>query len=144
MLWINIIKFIWNFYYNRWRMFLPKNGSGVYDRLLDLMVGRSTARKTKHEVVFYLCIVWTRIHWCLPLNPVHTSSVCYGSSMKNYVPITKISCFEKHNSYFLLFQQPSLKLIYNCTKGSAPFACIEISLAMLSFLKRCPALMNWQ
>ena len=39
-----------------------------------------------------------------------------------------ISCFEKHNFHFLLFQQPSLKLIDNCTSGSAPSPCIEISL----------------
>ena len=28
------------------------------------------------------------------------------------------SCFEKHNFYFLLFQQLSLKLIDNCTSGT--------------------------
>ena len=39
-----------------------------------------------------------------------------------------ISCFEKHHFYFLLFQQSSLKFIDNCTSGSAPSPCIEISL----------------
>ena len=39
-----------------------------------------------------------------------------------------IGCFEKHNFYFLLFKQPSLKLIDNCTRGSEPCPFIKISL----------------
>ena len=40
-----------------------------------------------------------------------------------------IGCFEKHNFYFLLFKQPSLKLIDNCTSGSAS-PCIKISMSL--------------
>ena len=45
-----------------------------------------------------------------------------------------ISCFEKPNFYFLVFQQLSLKLIDNCTSGSAFSACIKISLHEHSIL----------
>ena len=39
-----------------------------------------------------------------------------------------ISCLEKYDFYFLLFQQLSLKFIDNCTSGNAPSPFIEISL----------------
>ena len=39
-----------------------------------------------------------------------------------------ISCFEKHNFYFHLFQQPSLNLMDNFTSGRALSPCLDISL----------------
>ena len=42
--------------------------------------------------------------------------------------IFSIGCIEKRDFYLLLFQKLGLKLIDNCTSGSAPSLFIEISL----------------
>ena len=47
----------------------------------------------------------------------------------------KISCFEEHSLYVLLFQELSLKLIDNYTRGSATFPCIYIFLLIVKYWK---------
>ena len=60
---------------------------------------------------------------------------CYTFCRYSFVKAGKSlnSCFKKHNFYSLLFQQLSLKLIANCTSGSAPSSCMEISPVKVGF-----------
>ena len=84
--------------------------------------------------VFFMPFLYTGVYYFYPI-PHHTHFECFSREIftqeESALPLVQLSisflivCFEKHNFYFLLFKQPILNLIDNCTSLSAPSPCIN-------------------